>query len=219
VAALVMGERRPPHFTEPKPPRYDAWDARALAERVAAVAFPGESVELRPAGQGALLWEIVVAGVPRGRVVRVSLDAPVWASEAFGVELAMSVIESGDVAAKGEKAHLPAGAGDRARPAVPPFRPLPVTPAAEFDLALLVPDVLPAARVEETIRRAAGELLEQVVLFDDFRGQGVPAGQRSLAWRLTFRHPERTLRDKEVEGRRDKLLRTLESELGVRPRA
>ena len=219
VAALVMGERRPPHFTEPRPPRYDAWDARALGERVAAVAFPGEAVELRPAGQGALLWEIVVAGEARGRVVRVPLDAPVWASEAYGVEVALSVIESADVAARGEQAHLPAAAADRARPAVPPFRPLPVTPAAEFDLALLVPDALPAARVEETIRRAAGELLERVVLFDEFRGQGVPAGQRSLAWRLTFRHPERTLRDKEVEGRRDKLLRTLETELGVRPRA
>ena len=56
-------------------------------------------------------------------------------------------------------------------------------------------------------------------LFDQFRGAGVPAGQRSLAWRLTLRHPERTLRDKEVEGRREKLLRTLESELGIRQRS
>ena len=219
VGALVMGERRPPHFTEPRPPRYDAWDAKALAERVAAVAFPGERVELRPVGQGALLWEVVVGGVVRGRVVRVALDAPVWASEAFGVELTLAELESGDVAAQGEAAHLPDGASDRARPPVPGFRPLPVTPAAEFDLALLVPDATPAARVEETIRKAAGELLERVALFDEFRGQGVPSGHRSLAWRLTFRHSERTLRDKEVEGRREKLLRTLESELGVRPRA
>jgi phenylalanyl-tRNA synthetase beta chain len=68
------------------------------------------------------------------------------------------------------------------------------------------------------IRRDAGDLLERLVLFDQFRGPGVAEGHRSLAWRLTFRHPERTLRDKEVDARRQKLLRTLESELGVRQR-
>ena len=59
------------------------------------------------------------------------------------------------------------------------------------------------------------ELLESVVVFDEYRGEHVPAGTRSLAWRLTFRHPERTLRDKEIEGRRAQLLRTLEKEIGV----
>jgi phenylalanyl-tRNA synthetase beta chain len=43
-------------------------------------------------------------------------------------------------------------------------------------------------------------------------------GYRSIAWRLTFRHPERTLRDKEIEGRRARILRALNEELGVRPR-
>ena len=40
-----------------------------------------------------------------------------------------------------------------------------------------------------------------------------------MTWRLAFRHPERTLRDKEIEGRLQKLLRAIEGELGVRPRA
>jgi phenylalanyl-tRNA synthetase beta chain len=88
-----------------------------------------------------------------------------------------------------------------------------------FDLALLVPDDVPAARVEEVARTAVGDLLERLVLFDVFRGGDVPAGSRSLAWRLTLRDPQRTLRDKEVEGRRQKLLRALEGELGVRQRA
>ena len=67
-------------------------------------------------------------------------------------------------------------------------------------------------------RRSGGDLLEGLVLFDEFRGKGVPDAHRSLAWRLTFRDPVRTLRDKEVEGRRQRILRTLETELGVRPR-
>jgi len=47
----------------------------------------------------------------------------------------------------------------------------------------------------------------------------VPAGHRSLAWRLTYRHAERTLSAKEVEGRKQRLVKTLETELGVRQRA
>jgi len=90
-----------------------------------------------------------------------------------------------------------------------------VHPAAEFDLALVVPDAVPASKVEETIRAACGEMLEAATVFDEYRGDGVPAGTRSLAWRLTFRHPERTLRDKEIEGRRAQLLKALHKEIGV----
>ena len=91
-------------------------------------------------------------------------------------------------------------------------------PAAEFDLALLVPDSMRAGEVEAALRETGGALLERVELFDEFRGAGVPDGMRSIAWRLTFRHPERTLRDKEIDGRRAQLLKTLEG-LGVRPRS
>jgi phenylalanyl-tRNA synthetase beta chain len=83
----------------------------------------------------------------------------------------------------------------------------------------LVPESVAAATVEQALRAAGGELLEQVSLFDEFRGAGVPEGHRSLGWRLTFRHPERTLRDKEIEGRRARLLDLLDRELGIRPRA
>ena len=61
-------------------------------------------------------------------------------------------------------------------------------------------------------------LLESLTLLSEYRGAGIADGLRSIAWRLTFRHPERTLRDREVAGRRDKVVRTLEEELGVRQR-
>jgi phenylalanyl-tRNA synthetase beta chain len=76
-----------------------------------------------------------------------------------------------------------------------------------------------AADVDRVIRASAGELLERLELFDQYTGKGVAAEFRSLAWRLTFRHPERTLRDKEIEGRRGKILSTLEKELNVRQRS
>jgi len=91
-------------------------------------------------------------------------------------------------------------------------------PPAEIDLALLVPQGTRVADVERVIRSAAGELLEALDLFDQYTGAGVDRDHRSLAWRLTFRHPERTLRDKEIEGRRNKILSALEQELHVRQR-
>jgi len=219
VAALIMGARRPAHFTEPQPPAFDVWDIKALAERVATIAFGDGEVGLRPGTDGAL-WTIYREGTGAvGHVVRVDLDRPVWAAEAFGVELTLGVMPSADIAPAGCAAHLTTI--DRASPPTAGirFRPLPVQPAAEFDLALLVPDGTAAETVEATLRKAGGELLEGVSLFDEFRGGDVSPGYRSLAWRLTFRHPERTLREKEIEGRRARLLEALEKELGIRPRA
>jgi phenylalanyl-tRNA synthetase beta chain len=216
AAALIMGARRPQHFTEPRPPMYDEWDAKALGERIAAAAEPGHDVDLVPSSAKDSLWTIMVDAKPRGIVKRVVLDAPVWASAAFGVEFTLGSVSSTYVAEP--------GAHDWSDSASPPprhvrYRDLPTQPAAIFDLALLVPEDLAAERVESALRRAGGELLEQVVLFDEYRGKGVDPGYRSLAWRLTLRHAERTLRDKEVEGRRDKILKTLANELGIRPRS
>ena len=217
VGALIMGRRRPPHFTEPNPPLFDAWDAKALGARIAELAFPGEGAVLEPADDGRS-WVIVV-GTSRRRVGRagpVALDRPAWSAEAFGVELTLDPMPNGFVAPRGAHAH-DARLEPRHRPSVR-YRPLPTTPAAEFDLALLVPDGTAAADVERVLRASGGDLLERVALFDEYRGEGLPSGVRSLAWRLTFRDPVRTLRDKEIEGRRQKILRSLESELGVRPR-
>ena len=216
VAALVTGRRRPRHWTEPNPPDMDEWDAKALAEDIARAAAPGSAVELRP-GCGDLLWEMVFDGQVRGHVRRLHPDAPVWAAPVFGVEVTLSVVKSVVIAAPGTARYVTAVEPAAASPGVR-YRSLPVTPAAEFDLALLVPNDLTAARVEEVMRRAGGELLERLVLFDEFRGGTVPEGFRSMAWQVTFRHPERTLRDKEIAARREKLLRTLEGELGVRQR-
>jgi phenylalanyl-tRNA synthetase beta chain len=217
VGALLMGRRRPPHFTEPDPPSFDAWDIKALGARIAELAFPSEPATMEPADDGRS-WVILVGNARRrvGRAGPVPLDRPAWASDAYGVELTLDPMPNGFVAPRGAHAHE-ARPEPRQRASVR-FRPLPTTPAAEVDVALLVPEGTTAAQVEKIIRASGGELLERVVLFDEYRGEGLPEGTRSLAWRLTFRDPVRTLRDKEIEGRRQKILRSLESELGVRPR-
>ncbi len=217
VALLVMGDREPAHFTNAKPPRYDAWDAKGLAELVAAAVAPGADVELEPAdGEGAVLWHVRIGGAHRGDVSRVELDAPVWAATAFGVEIDLGPMSNGDVAPPGEHAHgAPIAAASRVASR---YQPLPTTPASEFDLALLLPAGVTAAAVERVIRDAAGELLERLLAFDLYEGPGIEPGYRSVAWRLTLRHPERTLRDKEIDGRRARILSALQTELNVRHR-
>ncbi|MDQ8165231.1 MAG: phenylalanine--tRNA ligase subunit beta [Gemmatimonadota bacterium] len=216
VGALVMGARRPAHFTEPVPPAYDAWDAKALGEAITIAAWPGARVSLA-AGTAGDLWTVTVDGTVVGRVYQAALDAPIWASPAFGIEITLGDMPATPVAARG--AHNYADRAGAAGGAHVRYRSLPSTPAAEFDLAFVVPDSIGAAQVESALRTAGGDLLESVVVFDEYRGDKVPPGTRSLAWRLTFRHPERTLREKEIEGRRAQLLKSLKEELGIVVRA
>ncbi|HVX21756.1 MAG TPA: phenylalanine--tRNA ligase subunit beta [Acidimicrobiales bacterium] len=71
-------------------------------------------------------------------------------------------------------------------------------PSSDVDLALVVDDGVPVDRVEGALADAGGDLLESVALFDVYRGDGVPAGRRSLAFRLRFCAADRTLTDQEV---------------------
>jgi phenylalanyl-tRNA synthetase beta chain len=213
VGVLLMGRRRPPHFTEPAPPSYDAWDAKALATSVAEVAFPGKTIALIAQTEGPL-WRVHANGEPVGVVAAVELDKPVWAADAYGIELTLGVMSSADVAPRGQHAHV-AGAGRAPSVSHVVYRSVPVMPAASFDMALLLPHSVRAEDVELLLRRDAGDLLESVEVFDEYAGIELPQGMRSVGWRLQFRHPERTLRDKELDGRRSKLVSVLQRELGV----
>ena len=222
VGALLMGRRQPRHFTDPKSEQFDAWstydewDAKGIAELIARTAYPQATIALAPLDAAGLLWSILVDGRQEGQARRLTLDAPVWASPAYGIELSLGVMDSADVAPRGESAHRPF---ERGTPSIRRYVALPTTPASEFDLALLVPESVRAEQVEGVMSRVAGKLLERVELFDRYVGSGVEPGHRSLAWRLTFRHAERTLCEREIEARRSEILRALADELNVRPRA
>ncbi|MBM7841634.1 phenylalanine--tRNA ligase subunit beta [Herpetosiphon giganteus] len=92
-------------------------------------------------------------------------------------------------------------------------------PATVQDLALVANDELAADLIAKTIKQYGGEFLEDVRLFDVYTGAPIPAGQRSLAFRLRFRAPDRTLADKDLLKTREKLLKQLERELGVQIRS
>ena len=74
---------------------------------------------------------------------------------------------------------------------------------AHTDVALVVEESVPAAEIESALRAGAGESLESLALFDLYRGEQMGAGKKSLAFRLTFRAPDRTLTTDEVSALRD----------------
>ena len=83
------------------------------------------------------------------------------------------------------------------------YVPFSTYPVALTDVALVVPGGVAAAEVEAALRSGAGGDLETVTLFDVYEGEQVEEGHRSLAYRLAFRAPDRTLKTEEVNGFRD----------------
>lgn len=88
-------------------------------------------------------------------------------------------------------------------------------PSSDIDLALVVDDRHPADAVAGSLRTAAGDLLESVSLFDVYRGTGIAEGARSLAYRLRFCSPERTLTDAEVGELRTRCIDAVTAEFGA----
>jgi phenylalanyl-tRNA synthetase beta chain len=82
---------------------------------------------------------------------------------------------------------------------VPVFKNYSSYPPSDRDIAFFAPIDLSLADIQKSITKAGGELLEEVEVFDEYRGTNVPAGQRSLAIRLIYRALDRTLTDTDVE--------------------
>ena len=89
------------------------------------------------------------------------------------------------------------------------IEPLPRYPSVTRDISILVDDTLAASVVRETVRQAAPATLVRVREFDRYQGKGVPEGRVSLSLRLTFRSPDRTLTDTEVQSAMDAVLAAL----------
>ena len=97
--------------------------------------------------------------------------------------------------------------------------PIGVMPAATQDLSMLVDLDLPAATLQATIVEGAGELLEQIRLVEDYRGENLPEGKKSLTFALRFRAEDRTLTQVEASESRDKAVALAQERFGAIIRA
>lgn len=95
------------------------------------------------------------------------------------------------------------------------YQPLPKYPAVTRDIALTVAEEVPAGDIRELIVRNGGSTLESAELFDVYRGKQIEDGKKSVAFALTFRHPERTLTDEEVTEDYERIIGSIEQEYGA----
>lgn len=213
AGAVLTGYRDPVHWSE-ESRAVDVWDLKGLAAEIAEDWCGGRLVAAQdpPAGpaddglpmESALLgperfWMVQGGGVVgmAGRIHPDALEIPDWATPAWGLEFSLEAI------------------GDPPRRT---YREISSFPPVSRDLAVVVDRALPAGELESTIRSAAPETLESLRLFDLYEGEQVGEGRRSLAWRFTFRAPDRTLRDEEVEAAIEEIARVLTEEHDARIR-
>jgi phenylalanyl-tRNA synthetase beta chain len=93
------------------------------------------------------------------------------------------------------------------------FQPVPRFPAIVRDMALVVDSGVTHQRVVDIVRDFS--LVSQVTIFDVYSGDQVPAGKKSMAYRVTFQSPTHTLTDKEVDKVQQQILKRLSGELGA----
>ena len=126
------------------------------------------------------------------------IDAPAWAGPVWAMELCLPTEIEIDTPST--------------------LRPISQFPGMERDLALLVPPNTSSKSIFECIRELGGEILEKIVIFDVYRGEGIGDHERSFAFRLHFQAYDRTLTDGEVDGSIGEITRGLLENLGVEQR-
>ncbi|MFQ6024062.1 MAG: phenylalanine--tRNA ligase subunit beta [Acidiferrobacterales bacterium] len=101
---------------------------------------------------------------------------------------------------------------------IPQFGEVSKYPAIRRDLAVVVDEETPAQAVLDATARAAGELLVDLQLFDEYRGEGIDSGRKSLALGLTLQDSSRTLKEEVVESVMQHVISSLQSGLGAQLR-
>jgi phenylalanyl-tRNA synthetase beta chain len=157
---------------------------------------PGEHETLRP-GRTA---RVLVDGGPVGWVGELHPAA----AERFGLK------GQGVIVAELELDPILAKAVDRS-----PTRPVPVYPPVKEDLAFVLDRSVAAVRVRDAIVKAGAPLTTDVLLFDEYIGEQIGDGKRSLAFQVTYQAPNRTLTDADAKKTRERIVRALGEELGA----
>lgn len=208
LAMVLTGARGPESWQEGAPALMDFYDAKGVLETL----FSALHV--------AVQYEAASHPTYRpGRTARILLG-----DRQIGVmgELHPLVVEQFDLDLEAGQPALAAEIYlDALIPHIPayyPYDPISPYPAVREDLAVVVDRSVTAAAVAETMRKAGGYLLKDVVLFDVYEGEQLGRHKKSLAYHLSFQAPDKTLNDKVVRKQRQRILQQLERELGARLR-
>jgi phenylalanyl-tRNA synthetase beta chain len=210
LAVLMSGRLEDPSWGVDEPPIADFFAAKGVLEelartlRVGGVEFVPEAQPFLHPGQSAA---VVVGGTSIGWLGQLHpLVAETWelrGASALEVDLDRLIENAATTS--------PGGGGPDLRSVS--YEDLIGYPPLREDLAVILPEHVPAGQVLDAVRAAAGELLRDVQVFDVYTGPQVGEGRRSLALALSFRSSERTLTDDDVAPVRERIVAAL-GELG-----
>jgi phenylalanyl-tRNA synthetase beta chain len=204
LAGLAVGARTPEHW-DGAAPDLDFYDIKGDVE--ALLRLTGRAAEFR--------FEAAEhPALSRGRTAII-----VRGSETIGWLGALHP----DLQGRLDRPHRSAGATivfalewDRAFEArVPTFRPYSKFPSIRRDLAVVVDEKISAARLVDVVRNSAGELLQDVFVFDVYRGTGVDSRRKSIGLGLILQDVSRTLTDADADQTMHTVTLRLERELGA----
>ncbi len=205
LGALLLGEVRPATWRDPRPRTADFFAAKGVLQylfetlRVSWDVHPESMPFLHP-GRSAT---VTVGGSPVG-----------WLGE-----IHPQVAAEWDIAETVSGFELDLDEAIRHAVTTPLYRDLTSFPEVREDLAVIVSEEVSAAQVLEVVRRSGAPLLATAEIFDVYRDpEAIGAGNVSLALRLAYRAPDRTLTDGEVAERRGRIATALADELGGRVR-
>ena len=157
---------------------------------------PGGSPYFQP-GQKAIL---LLNGQPIGEMGAIHPDT----QKAYGISQKVYVAE---LSFQGLTANLPGAVT---------YQPLPKYPVVPRDIAVVVDETVTAAQVQQVMEQAPVKvILENVSLFDVYRGKGIPEGKKSMAYSYTLRAEDRTLTDEDISGAMEALVKALRARLGA----
>lgn len=95
------------------------------------------------------------------------------------------------------------------------YKPFSTFPPVKRDVALILPVDFESQKLLDIINSSGNEFIEDVYIFDVYQGKGIPEGQKSIAFRITYRALDRTLTTEEVESFHKRLIEKLIAETGA----
>ena len=211
---MWTGAGRPPHWSD-RTREVDFFDATSLVSTVAGVL--DASVQFRPL---AATPSFLVAG-QAAEIIASARDSGPSAATAARVGLVGRLTPAvGELL--GLPAEVPAYVAEVAIEALAQFHRTTVKatapprfPSVDRDISILVDDTTAAQSVRDTVRSLGIPNLADLREFDRYAGKGIPEGKVSLSLRLTFRSPDRTLTDAEVQSAMDDVLIALNDKHGA----
>jgi phenylalanyl-tRNA synthetase beta chain len=218
LAFVWTGSATDVHWQE-KPRAVDFFDAKGVVENLALAHGLGLEFGRADALPAFLTPGKAAALLPRALTLRPNTSGDVPADGPIGVlgELSRDVADAFGLPATvvAYVAELDWDILSQFEPGDLRITPVPRFPSVVRDISILLDDRIEARTIRTSITESAGEILEDVREFDRYQGKGIPDDKVSLSLRLTFRSPQRTLTDADVQRAMDMVVAALRDRHGA----